>query len=488
MAGSYISKTAFIKFEQCEKSFFLYKNHYYLRDKPDVDKQLTFKRGHDIGFLARELFPGGIDVSENNSKENAIALTLKFIEEKAPVIYEATFVYNGVLVMVDILVLGKDGYEAYEVKSSIKISETYIKDACLQFYVLSNCLKNFRDFYLVTVNSEYVLKDELDIKQFFKRRSILKDALKNIQYMQERINHAKLVDERQSIPNIEIGPHCFSPYQCDFFNTCWKGKITENSIFNLGKVNKEELFNWYHNGVYEITEINNEKNLSLPLQQQILAWKQKKPIINKEIIQHYFSKLKTPYAAFDLEVWGAAVPTINGTKPFQKIPFLFTLKSNDYKDDVFMEFNTDDRKNFALALIEKTKNYNSLLVYDKSLESSVINELALLIPELKEQLINITKKFFDISEIIQKQYYFHHLFNGNFSLKAVSKVVLEENVFQSEQISTGLEAMNAYVTYKLEKNEIERQIIKDNLINYCLADTLATFLLAEKLMQLSKVE
>ena len=56
-----ISKTSFLKFEQCHKAFFLYKNHPYLRDKVSIDKQLTFKRGHDVGFFAWQLFAGGVD-------------------------------------------------------------------------------------------------------------------------------------------------------------------------------------------------------------------------------------------------------------------------------------------------------------------------------------------------------------------------------------------------------------------------------------------
>jgi len=52
-SGYAISKTSFLKFEQCQKAFFLYKNHPYLRDKFSVDKQLTFKRGHDVGYFAQ---------------------------------------------------------------------------------------------------------------------------------------------------------------------------------------------------------------------------------------------------------------------------------------------------------------------------------------------------------------------------------------------------------------------------------------------------
>ncbi len=256
MANNFISKTAFLKFEQCQKAFFLYKNHYYLRDKPSVDKQLTFKRGHDIGFLAQQLFPGGINIVEHDSnKERAVEYTKQLIENKTPVIYEATFVFEGILVMVDILTLTENGYLAYEVKSSIKVSETYIKDACLQYYVVKNCVPHLTDFFIVTLNDAYVFNETLQIKQLFKRRSILKDALKNEEYIQRKLADANLVLERNVIPDVNVGKQCFSPYECDFLNTCWKDKLGDNSIFMLGKMNKDDLFNWYNSGIKTIKDI-----------------------------------------------------------------------------------------------------------------------------------------------------------------------------------------------------------------------------------------
>ena len=143
-----------MKFEQCEKAFFLNKYHSNLKDKLSLEKQLTFSRGHLVGKLAQSLFPDGIDVSEKTPNlQQAVLLTNELIEQKQTVIYEATFVFNQVLVMVDILVLTNNGYEAYEVKSSLKISSTYIKDASLQYYVLKNCLTSKLDFYLVSKNS-----------------------------------------------------------------------------------------------------------------------------------------------------------------------------------------------------------------------------------------------------------------------------------------------------------------------------------------------
>ena len=487
MAGNYISKTAFLKFEQCHKAFFLYKNHYYLKDKLSTDKQLTFKRGHDIGSLAQQLFPGGINVVETDSnKDRAAIYTKELIENKTPVIYEATFVFEDILVMVDILVLTEIGYTAYEVKSSLKVSETYIKDACLQHYVVNNCISGLQDFFIVTLNESYVFNGELDLKKLFKRRSILKDAHRNEPYIKDQIANAKLVLEQNNIPNVEIGKQCTSPYECDFFKTCWKDKITEDSIFNLGKLNKDEMFSWYHAGIKRISDIPNSSTFPKHVQIEIQSHVNKEVYMDVDKIKEALALIKAPYAALDMEIWGQAVPVIKGTKPFQKVPFLYTLFSDGVGKDFFFDYETDDRRKFAESLIEHTKNYQTLLAYDKSLERTIINELVDLFADLKPELVKVSAKLMDISEVIQHHHYFHYLFNGNYSLKAVSKVMLDEDAFADEHIFTGLEAMNAFISYRANLNPIEREVIKMDLINYCLADTKATFLITKKLEELVK--
>jgi hypothetical protein len=486
VAGNYISKTAFLKFEQCRKAFFLYKNHYYLRDKPSVDKQLTFKRGHDIGALAHQLFPGGVNVVETDqNKDRAIAYTKELIEKQTPVIYEATFEYNGVMVMVDIVVRTDEGYFGYEVKSSVKISEIYLKDACLQYYVVKNNVATLRDFFIVTINDQYIFNGSLNVKELFKRRSILKDALRNYGYVQTKLKEANEVLEQNVIPNVDIGKHCFSPYDCDFIGICWKDRVIENSIFNLGKMNKEAMFTMYNSGIKSIQDIPLTNDLPKHLRIQIESLRNKQAYFDKAGIKKVLGQIRTPYAAIDMEIWGQAVPEIIGTRPFQKIPFLFTLVSQSGEHAFFFDHQPDDRQNFAQTLIAQTKDFKSLLVYDKSLENLVIKELSALYPDLATDLKEVSSKMVDISDIIHEQMYFHYQFKGNYSLKAVASAVLSEDPFKNEVISSGLEAMNAFVTYRLQDNIIEKQKMKDDVIDYCLADSRATFLITEKFREIT---
>lgn len=482
-----ISKSSFLKFEQCSKSFFLYKKHPYLRDKLSVDKQLTFKRGHDIGFFAQQLFPGGRDVSkETKNAGDAFELTQKLLAENVPVIYEATFIYMGVLVMLDILVKEGDTFFAYEVKSSLKVSETFLRDACLQYFVLKHSLPNFEDLFLTTMNGDYVLEEkEVDPKKLFKRRSVKKDAEKNLNYFEEKINEASLVIEMNAIPNVGIGKQCFKPYQCDFFGTCWKDVITEESIFNLPFINKDRLFEWHAAGVKTIDSIENEwieNQGHVKIKESFVT---KQAIIHKEKIAEILSVIKEPYAAIDMEIWSSAIPQLQGTRPFQQIPFLFCI-SDSYNKEFYCltEHVSDERKQFALELIKATSSYATLLVYDKTMEDLAINGLKTYLPELALELDEVKKKFVDLFDVFRNLHYYHPQFKNNFSLKTITQVFNTGVIY--EGIQSGLEAMNVFEEARNAETPERKEELKSKLIEYCLNDARATLELTKHLQNLIK--
>ena len=66
MSKSRLSKSTFIRGLQCEKSLYLYKHHYKLKDPTPTSLQAVFDQGTNIGILAQELFPNGSDPSGNS--------------------------------------------------------------------------------------------------------------------------------------------------------------------------------------------------------------------------------------------------------------------------------------------------------------------------------------------------------------------------------------------------------------------------------------
>ncbi|MBK7854738.1 MAG: hypothetical protein IPJ79_07345 [Bacteroidetes bacterium] len=153
MAKYTLSKSSYIRSLQCLKSLYFYKFHYRERDPISAEQQARFTRGHEYGKMAHMLFPGGVDASPAKpyDYEPSIKLTRDLILKQTPVIYEASFAHNEVMAAVDILVKHEGKLSAYEVKSSTKISQTYLNDAALQYYLITASGYELEDFLLRTL-------------------------------------------------------------------------------------------------------------------------------------------------------------------------------------------------------------------------------------------------------------------------------------------------------------------------------------------------
>lgn len=256
MARHTLSKSSFIRGLQCHKSLYLYKNRYFLRDKLSPEQLAKFRRGTEVGVLARQLFPGGVDASPATHFQYAKAVqkTGELIAQKTPVIYEASFIHNGVLVALDILEHRDGKWFGYEVKSSLAISETYLNDAALQYHVIQGSGVELADISIIYMNKDFVLDGEPDLQRMFITQSVLEEARSKQAMIAEEITAQLKVVQLTKSPAIDIGPHCNKPYPCDFRGHCWK-HIPQNSIFELQWLSEEQKFDLYSKKILLIEDI-----------------------------------------------------------------------------------------------------------------------------------------------------------------------------------------------------------------------------------------
>lgn len=220
-----LSKSTFIRGNQCLKSLYLNKKRPFLRDRLSPEQRAKFQRGHKIGDLAHQLFPGGIDMRPKSpSQYQKRVLEVKHLIDIAThdTIYEATFQYNQLLAILDILVKENNEWIAYEVKSSLKISDTYILDSAFQYYVITNSGLNLKDFFLIHINPDYEFSGNLEVEKLFVKHSVLDEVLKLQDYVKEQSQRGKEALFLEKSPLIEPGSQCISPYPCDFIGHCWK--------------------------------------------------------------------------------------------------------------------------------------------------------------------------------------------------------------------------------------------------------------------------
>ena len=217
-----LTKSTFIRGCQCFKSLYLNRYHRDLKSPISIQQQQVFDRGHSVGKVAQGLFPDGIDLQKKNQFDfdTSISEVKKLFSEKNTVIYEAPFFYDDVLAVVDILVADNGERKVYEVKSSTSISETYLLDAALQYWVMKNSGTEPVDFYIVYLNNNYIYQGELDLNQLFVIESVLERILLLQDVVFLKVQECKRVLTDAQVPNIGIGEHCKAPYRCDFHEHC----------------------------------------------------------------------------------------------------------------------------------------------------------------------------------------------------------------------------------------------------------------------------
>ncbi|HNZ63555.1 MAG TPA: DUF2779 domain-containing protein, partial [Bacillota bacterium] len=184
-----LSKSTFIRGLQCHKSLYLNRYRPELRNEIDPKLQQAFDRGSELGVYAQKLFPGGTDASPETpfKYQESVRNTAELVAGGVPVIYEAAFQYDGVLSAIDILVFKDGEWNAYEVKSSTGVSDTYILDAALQYYVMVNSGIPLRDIFIVHVNNQYIRHGDIDVFSLFMAQSVLGEVLERQEFIAESI-------------------------------------------------------------------------------------------------------------------------------------------------------------------------------------------------------------------------------------------------------------------------------------------------------------
>ncbi len=475
-----LSKSTFIRGMQCEKSLYLYKNFIQFRDKPSAEQQAIFNRGNNVGVLAQQLFPNGIDASSAFKRNNlgAVANTKKLIETGVEVIYEASFQFDQVLVILDILVKKDNQWFAYEVKSSVKISQTYLLDASLQYHVIENSGLQLADISLITINPNYVRQGKVELNKLFSITSVKNEAIKSQTNIADKLITLKLIAGRSAMPAVNIGEHCFSPYSCDFMGTCWKN-VPSNSVFEIGAVPKSQLFELYNSGVLLADEIPAKNNLDKNANLHIQSKKENKVIINKEALKTFMDKIQYPICFMDFESFMPAVPIYENTKPYQHIPFQYSIHCISKKGEQATEVNflgeagIDPRKAFIQKLIVDLKSEGTILVYDALMERNILNGLKKDFPEFVPQIESILGRIVDLIQPFNERSFYHPKMKNLTSIKNILPALVPELHFNELKISSGSIAMIAYENLQKETDMFKIQEVREQLLDYCKMDTYA---------------
>jgi hypothetical protein len=482
-----LSKTQFTRGLQCHKSLWLLKDGTIEPKAPSKSQQTIFDEGTRVGEEAQKLFPGGKGIKfKGSTVDERIELTKKYIASGVSTIYEATFKFDDILLMVDILHQGGDGWEIYEVKSASDVyrkkkaggvKSVFLNDLAIQYYVLKGSGLNILSVSLIHINSKYVRDGALEIDQLFSTADltasvvdIQDDVCEELRRMRETLNG----DE----PDIGIGDQCDKPYKCDFKNHCWPdGILNGYSVFNVSGLTITKKFELYEKGIIEVRDIPNDFILSDNQRVQVEIEKSGGKVVDKMEIENFLRQLSYPLYFLDFETFQQAIPEWDGISPYQQIPFQYSIHyiEADGGELSHIEFlakeGSDPRKNLTEKLVQDIPKGVCVLAYNSGFEKSVIQKLAELFPEYSEHLMDIHKNVLDLMLPFQKKHYYTREMQGSHSIKKILPALVPDSSYDGMEIADGRQASSRYVELSFVVCSNERDRIKGDLLKYCKQDT-----------------
>ena len=492
----YLSKSKYCRLWQCAKQLWLDANHPELQTE-DPSREDRMTTGNEVGDLAMSLFGDYTEVTvlKEDGRPDISAMiekTKDCIAAGMENICEASFSYEGLYCAVDILRRQDGGYAIYEVKSSAHEAEIYGVDIAYQKYVLEHCGVTVTGTYLVCINSDYIRGEELDITQLFKIVDMTDWVALETPLIPSRLKLAEKTLASKEEPICDIGEHCTNPYDCAYWAYCSRHLPTP-SVFDLYRLSGKKKFEYYRKGLVSYEDLLAVPKLNEKQLRQIqFQLKDCGNHIDKGGIQDFLNTLSYPIYFLDFETMQRVIPQFPGTKPYQQIPFQYSLHyieepGGELKHKEFLaESGVDPRRNIAERLCRDIPWNVCVTAYNKGFECGRLKELAAQFPDLAGHLLNIQDNIRDLLTPFQSGYYYNRAMGGSFSIKSVLPALFPDDpsldYHNLEGVHNGSEAMTVFPKIK-DMTPEEAAETRKHLLAYCKLDTYAMVKVWEALVK-----
>jgi hypothetical protein len=240
-------------------------------------------------------------------------------------------------------------------------------------------------------------------------------------------------------------------------------------------------------GVTTIDEIPTGTKL-LPVQRRV---KENAEWVSPKL-DSVLKSVQYPVHHLDFETIMLAVPRFPETRPYQALPVQWSnhieQTTGELRHEEFLHKDlSDPRKVFAEALLESLGDRGSICVYSPY-ERSILEQLAVAVPSLRQALLRIVGRLWDLFPIIRDHYY-HPAFGGSYSIKSVLPAMVPSLAYDDLAIKEGGHAASQY--YRMvfvETDWVEQATIEEALLRYCARDTLAMVELRRALKEKAQVK
>ena len=467
-----LSKSRIISGCQCAKRLYLETYRPELLEGSD-QMERQFAMGNAVGEVARQLYPGGILIGAVSDPAAALEETVSVMQARPDaVLFEPAFSHDGVLIRADVLQPGRQGYRLVEVKAATRPKDYHYTDCAIQAWVMEEAGYPLERVELAVVDSAFVYKEPGNYRGLLARHD-LTEAVRPM--VGEVAGWVSALRDMMAgdCPEVAPGPQCHDPYECPFISHC-AGPQAEYPVTTLYR-GGQAAASLREEGMEDIRDVPPDR-LRSDIQQR-----QQRVVCSGQAecdpaLGEYLRALPYPRYYMDFETMQFAVPIWLWTRPYEQLPFQWSVHVESGPGEVrhreFLDTSGEaPMRAFCESLIEALGETGPILVYSH-FEKRILNEMAIRFPELAPRLHAIVARLEDLLPLVRTHYY-HPDMQGSFSIKAVLPTVAPELDYKElGEVQHGGAAQDAYLEMIDAATSAERkQQLAEDLRRYCERDT-----------------
>lgn len=419
---------------------------------PPVDDatQALFDSGHRFEPFAESLFPEGLTLGFNDYDEyrSLPKRTQDAIDSGAQVLFQPRFEWQGFTCICDIVsFVGINEVDLIEIKASTSAKTEHEFDLAFQTAVLEGYGLKVRNISVIHVNNQYVRHGAIEADKI----TIFADVTEKVRARSETT--AKYMPMGLAVAKQPTMPD------------------PNPALAKLGS--KKD---WLK--IYE----NIQPTVAKTYPSDVM------PVINLEEIEGFLSNIQFPLYFLDYETLMSLVPYFDGHRPYQQVPFQYSLHviRKPSGELEHLEYLHRENSNPARPLVEQLiadiGEAGTVLVWYEGFEKARNSELGEMLPEYKAAMEAINDRVIDLIVPFKQKWYDDPRFENSASIKKVLPVLCPELSYKNLGIQEGGSAQRLWMEAVLDgTREEEKDQILSDLVEYCKLDTLAMVEIYKKL-------
>lgn len=511
-----ITKSRYLKGRQCARRFWL---AIHGIAEPQIESEDVWsereEEGEEVERFAARLFDAPVQIDASKDDESIEVGTLRVRADRTAVaaksrrtILQACLLADDLMAIADVLEPLENGWRLWEVKASTNEKPVHDWDLGYQWVVARRAGIDVREAGLILLNKEFV-RTSADIlpEELLRRvdRTAVVTAL--LPVIEGELTDQLEVASAIAMPAERPAGRCWGsrtakegnrPSDCghlDRSGICGR-ELPQHWVGTLPKLMGKKAVALFAMEVPSIELLDPDDKDARWTDDQvrcIRAVRGSAPVIDRDALAAELQALEWPVTYIDFEFDpGMAVPRFVGTRPYDKIPFQWSMLVQQTPDaeptevEPFLHLDeSDPREHFARALLRVLPNKGSIVAHHASTEIEVITKLAVQLGgELGSRLNELPSRFFD-TEMLARAGYCHADMEGSWSIKNLAPALLGRG-YEDLSIQNGMAAVVAWKKALALSSQVERESARAELLAYCGRDTALMRELVDRLGQLAE--